>query len=407
MNKFTTLLLATVAIVSCSDAPAPADRPRIPDAGAVLADAGDSTPTPVIDEAVDPGPGGFWFTISGEKLAWRGFAFPPEPGEDLVFVDGWEVRFESLLVTIGSITLADDPDLVPTDQSRTGQAVARLEGPWAFDLHKGGSLPGAGGSKERALPFASLREKNLVGGAFDPTLRYALSYDIVPANAKAKTFGFDETNKADYEEMIAKGWTTLYVGTATFRGDDCRTTDPSYDFGKLPKVVKFRLGFTAPAAQINCQNERLSPAKGLEGESFPRGVQIRTNASAIVQLTVHVDHAFWEALVEHAPAHFDPIAARAIGRDRVTIDDLVGVDFTSLRDAEGTPLPWRWCTTDYTPPGGKIRNFSAQGVPFDPSAPPDRALRDYRDFMTYIVSTQGHLNGHGLCFTERRYPSPR
>ena len=36
------------------------------------------------------------------------------------------------------------------------------------------------------------------------------------------------------------------------------------------------------------------------------------------------------------------------------------------------------------------------------------ALRDYRDFIQYVQSTQGHLNsGEGLCFSQRHYPSPR
>ena len=35
-----------------------------------------------------------------------------------------------------------------------------------------------------------------------------------------------------------------------------------------------------------------------------------------------------------------------------------------------------------------------------------QALRDYRDFMTYDQSTQGHLNSDGLCFVKRNYPSP-
>ena len=33
-------------------------------------------------------------------------------------------------------------------------------------------------------------------------------------------------------------------------------------------------------------------------------------------------------------------------------------------------------------------------------------LRDVADYMTYNLSTFGHLNNDGLCFPERQYPSP-
>ena len=34
-------------------------------------------------------------------------------------------------------------------------------------------------------------------------------------------------------------------------------------------------------------------------------------------------------------------------------------------------------------------------------------LRSYLDLVSYLVSTQGHLNGgEGLCYVNRGYPSP-
>lgn len=38
---------------------------------------------------------------------------------------------------------------------------------------------------------------------------------------------------------------------------------------------------------------------------------------------------------------------------------------------------------------------------------PMTALRDYYDYMTYNLTTQGHLNSQGLCFIDRKYPAPR
>src|ERR1041384_3064218 len=108
----------------------------------------------------DNGPGGkIQFTASGEVLALGGYAFPPATADDPAFVDGWEVRFSKFLTTIDHITLSENPatsHTSPTDQAKTGNVVAKLDGPWAIDLHKGGPLEGKGGSDEQAYPIATL-----------------------------------------------------------------------------------------------------------------------------------------------------------------------------------------------------------------------------------------------------------
>ena len=109
------------------------------------------------------------------------------------------------------------------------------------------------------------------------------------------------------------------------------------------------------------------------------------------------------------PAHFDQLAARHVGEDAgiplATLNDQIGVDFLGFHDSEGTPLPWRSCLASYTAQSGTM-SFDPHGVPVDPGADPSQALRDYRDFMAYDQSTQGHLNADGLCFVKRNYPSP-
>ena len=67
----------------------------------------------------DPGRGNIWFAASGEVLALTGYAFPPASDEDAAFVDGWDVTFTRLLTTIDTITLSDNPDSVPGDESRS------------------------------------------------------------------------------------------------------------------------------------------------------------------------------------------------------------------------------------------------------------------------------------------------
>ena len=102
----------------------------------------------------------------------------------------------------------------------------------------------------------------------------------------------------------------------------------------------------------------------------------------------------------------DGLAAQLVGREPgavLTLDDLEGVDPTAFTDGEGTPLPARSCDGSELPPGKQL-SFDAA---IDPQAQPSVALRDYRDFIQYVQSAQGHLNGgEGLCFVERQYPSP-
>lgn len=354
----------------------------------------------------DPGPGGVLFTASGEVLALGGYAFPPATPDDPAFVDGWQIKFDEVLVTIDAITLSENPDKAPGDEAQTDGVVAQVDGPFAVDLHKGGPLAGKGGTDEQAVPIAAISNQNRNGGAaFDPTRRYAFGFDTVAATTSARNVNLDDRAQADYAEMIAKGWTVLYVGTATFTGTACSPADPVFD--ALPKVVKFRLGFRSPTTYVNCQNPDNDPAKALGAEEHERGVSVLTNRSAVAQVTIHTDHPFWESTAHDSPAHFDPIAARYVGQDAptATLDGLVGVDVLAFTDAKGNKLPARTCLSTYTPAKGTL-HFDPMGVPVDPADTTGASLRDYADYMTYNQSTQGHLNSDGLCFVRRNYPSP-
>ena len=80
---------------------------------------------------------------------------------------------------------------------------------------------------------------------------------------------------------------------------------------------------------------------------------------------------------------------------------------TSFTDATGADLPWRVCDGSSLPPG-MTRAFEVGSIPVGPGQSPSEGFRDYRDFVRYVQSTQGHLNGgEGLCYTRRNYPSPR
>jgi len=350
------------------------------------------------------------FSASGEVLALGGYAFPPASANNAAFVDGWELKFTKLLVTVDHITLSENPDLSRTDESQTGKKVAQLDGPWAIDLHKGGSLTGKGGADEQACPIAKLSTQNLNGNqSFDPTARYAFGFDLVPASASATFLQLDASD-ADYAAMVQNGWTVLYVGTATWKGSTCTSTNSTFDFTKLPAVVNFRFGFKSPTTYINCQNPDNDPAKALGDEEHQRGVQVAANQTVVAQVTIHTDHPFWESFTHDTPAHFDQLAALAVkdaqGNYNLTLDNTVGVNYTAFTFG-ANPLPWRSCLSTYTPPNNNPQmGFDSLTIPYSPTGDPATSMHDYHDYMTYEQSTQGHLNSDGLCFVKRNYTSP-
>ena len=351
------------------------------------------------------------FSASGEVLALGGYGFPPATADAPAFVDGWEIHFTKFLTTIDKIKLYANPDTSPTDQSQVGALVAEVDGPFAIDLHKGGSLAGKGGSDEQAFPIATLENQNKNGGKdFDPSVRYAFGFDLVPATASAQFLQLASSD-ADYADMVANGYVVLYVGTATWKGGtSCTTTNASFDFSKLPAVVNFRLGFKTPATYLNCQNPDNDPAAGLGGEEHERGVQVQKNATVIAQVTVHTDHPFWESFVHDSPAHFDQLAALAAkdasGNYNVAMSATTGVDYTHFKFG-ALDLPWRGCLSGYTPPNSNpYMGFDSLTIPHNPAGSPTTSMRDYTDYMYYNQSTQGHLNSDGLCFVQRHYSSP-
>jgi hypothetical protein len=287
--------------------------------------------------------------------------------------------------------------------------VARASGPWAVDLARDGTATAEGG-EGTAIPLSTLDSMTERGGeAFAADERYAVGYETLPASDGATRVNLDAEADALYAAMIERGYSVLYVGTAAFGGEDCESSDPGYDFTEIPQNVPFELGFAAPTAYVNCQNQA-NDGDAFDDEEYQRGLAIPSNRAATAQLTFHLEHAFYSAL-RHEPAlFFDQIAALAVGKSRdvaVTLDDLEGVDPTALTDGAGAPLPNRTCDGSALR-NGLQRSFDTGSVPVDPGGAPQDALRDYRDFITFVTSTQGHFNGgEGLCFVDRRYPAPR
>jgi hypothetical protein len=435
-------------------------------------DSGGGGPAPGVDAAIpsdggqalmpfaypaDPGPGAFYVTISGESNALTGYPFPPDNfAADTYMPDGWQFEILEYIVVVDKVTLSLNPDLSASDQSMHGMQIAHLNGPFVVDLHKGGKIVGAGGYPELATPIGVITSQNDNGNAsFDTTggTRYAFGFSTVPATYDAFNVNLDPSEAADFALMVQKGYSVFYRGTAVWKGDDpgnpftcvqtnagagpdagsvadgdagdaaVPTSDGGYDFSQIDKLnFAFTLGFSTPTNYVNCQNTT-GGGTALPDEAYARGVFASASSSTTTQVTVHMDHPFWESFAEDTPVHWDNIAAQYVGSTAnpvpVTTEDFVGVGFHPWFDKAGTPLPWRNCVgPNYTPPGNGQMFFSTLSVPINPQGTCTGSIgqdytqdscmyiRDYYDYLRYTQSTQGHLNSQGLCFIDRQYPAP-
>lgn len=396
----------TVALCLASIAFATACGPMNPGAdggdaaqsdAATEASASDGGLAPGFATPIDPGitptgniPATINVTVSSEDLGQQGFDYTASPAMDqIVVVDGWELRFDSILTTLSNVRL-NQPGTMPADQSAVGALVAQDPRSFAIDAHKPGAFTGAGGGSETAIPLFAFRQTS-AGTPLDTNTRYAFSYDITAASGDASNVNLSPAQFDDYREMIAKRWTILLTGTATYRGAPAMAGSVSAD---IPTSVRFRYGFGAPASYINCNN----PDNG--GEGSP-GIAPRTTGSINGQITLHMDHFFWLRLnVEDPPPHYDLFAARAtpgaMGMAALsTLDDLVGVAPTNLQDRMMRPIPDRGAQTmGYTPMGERLiaETNGASG------------LDDMRAFVAFSARSFAHFNADGLCFVRPNGP---
>jgi len=383
--------------------------------------------TPNVVPSPNLGAGQLLLSASGEVLSLDGFDWPPMGSGDTCMVDGWQFTLHRYLTVLADVTLWSTPNLVPSDQSQHGPVVAHVAGPWVIDLHKGGVLIGKGGGGEQAAPFGQIVAQD-DGSAFDPTVTYGFGFSTIAATEDVYNVNLDSKPGPDgisdldaYEKiMIPNGYSVLYTGVATYVGaapgtPSCDavtwgTPAQTYDFTKLPKTIPFQLGFKTPTNYVNCQNGTDIQGPGVNGEDHPRGIQFLTTEQAIAQITIHMDHPFWESFAESSPLHWDQIAARYrdIEKPLARTEDMKGVDFTAFTDRDGSAVPWRTCDPGYYMPSGTGQ------LGFDPlhvsvtlgGSDPTKGLRDYYDYLQYTQSTQGHLNSRGICFISRQYPSP-
>ena len=350
-------------------------------------------------------------TFSGETLGINGLPFEPVNQGDPYFVDGWNMSIDEDLVVIGKLML----NAMPT-QDQTwydmGPVVATKAGPYAFDAHQAAGFVGKDGVEPASPMFVWDQEDD--GSSFDSGQRYAFSYDTVVASYPAWNLNLTSQGQADYDLMVQNGWDKFLRGTATYVGTGTYPDAATQaKFAAFPTTVQFVMGWNDATSNLNCVNADL----GDEADLANRGIVVFPDSAAIAQVTMHVDHVFWDKLKQEGAAlRFDPIAAFAPADTTTTPFDLNTFHTQHLLTtfADGTPLPDRApyepnpspnaaaVTSDDAQPNPLQVTLNLNGVTApDGSAFPD----DIVQFMAFSAQSQMHLNAQGLCYIKGQNPA--
>ena len=394
------LLPALVACGSSSDEP---DGGGGPDGGLTRAFTPPFTPSSAeIAKSIR-------VTFSGETFGVDGLPYPSsftscDNLTDPYFVDGWSVFLDEYLVVIDNIRLNATAGNV--DPTNVGAAVATSTGgPWVLDMHKPQGFVGKDGTEPAGALYLFTQTGN--GGQFDPAVKYAFSYDVV--QAKSGTVNVNLTDAqvtSDFQTMVTKGYSKFVRGRAVFAGTPGFTGNTAADskFRAIPSTIYWVFGWDDHGSAINCIN----PDFGLDDtDPAARGVQVSPTGAVIAQVTLHVDHIFWDKLrIEGTPLRFDPVAvwfnsgnSATNPLDLATLGKPLNTTFS-----DGTALPDRATqqpTADCVPANDQPN--PAQVV-LDPAGVPASAVSNLADFLAFAGQSQMHLNADGICFITGQQP---
>lgn len=253
------------------------------------------------------GQGTVAFRVSGEDGALTGF-----PNDEATFVDGWTLSFDRYLVSIADVT-------VGARDGGTDHGDAQV---YIADLHAGEP------ELDEIGPVAARR--------WD-----AVSWEMRPPTADDEVVALDGVTDADVAMMTDGGLVYFMAGRAT----------------KEMREVTFAWGLANPTSNHDCTN-------GVDGTD---GVVVRKNTVTETEITIHVEHAFWDSLgTEESSLRFDPIA--------------------ELADAEGV-VAWEALE------GARLADLEG----YNPGSLP---LTNLQEFVLAATRTQAHLGGEGLCTIE-------
>lgn len=275
----------------------------------------------------DGGTGSLVLYASGEEAAITGFPVPDEP--DLALVDGWSIHFDRFLVSFGNVRL---------ESSDGGKAITGSDAV-IVDL-------------TRSLRQEVFRFEDLPARRWD-----RFSYDIVRAKADARRVG--PLDDGDVQEMIDGGLNYLIAGTAEKGG----------------KRIHFTWGLENPTRNHDC----------IDGVDGKPGIVIRNRSVADYEITLHIDHLFYDSLGDHEglSMRFDALAAVAEETEDgwvLPFENLAQQSLADLRDENGETLRDQ---------DGKVLVYDPGSVQLD-----ERNLRGY---VVAAAKSQGRFNGEGHC----------
>jgi hypothetical protein len=261
--------------------------------------------------------------ISGEEAAKTGYP-AGSGGDEIAFSDGWTLQFEKILVSLTDFALqAEDGDDADVEAS-----------PVVADLHLG---------EPRLWSFAQVpaRRWDRVGYRYAPPTR--------------KSTKANDVDDADIERMADEGYALLIEATAT----------------KADRTIPIEFGFAFEAVMTRCEN----------GMDMTDGIVVANNAVNEAQITVHLDHLFFDRFaVDDASLRFDPMAAMAPESGPLTLADLAKqTNLSDLKDAEGKPLE----------------------LAYDPGSVFKPIPRNLGEYVVSAATTTGHWNGEGHCIYTR------
>jgi hypothetical protein len=257
---------------------------------------------------------------SGEEAAVDGY--PSSTG--VALADGWTIAWDFVLISLDAFALVHDGVSTPLESD-----------PVIVDLH--------GALAQDVWTFPGL-----------PAHRYEdVGYRIVPATAGARRIG--TVTDAQVSTMTADGVSYWLHGTARH---------PDHH------EVVLDLRIPMHTSMSHCTNAM----------DMTDGLVVTPNGTASVQMTFHLDHVFFDSIVEEEPdLRFEAYAAAAGSDFVVTFDELASQPLADLHDIDGSPLL-----------------VDGAQIVYDPGSTP-LAVQDLRSFVYHQATTVGHFNGEGHC----------
>jgi hypothetical protein len=270
----------------------------------------------------DDGEGTVAVKISGQGFAKTGWP-ADEGGERVEFTDGWQVRFKHVIVSAHGLRLREGGE----------ELIASAPANYLIDLQ-------AADYPLWTIDGVAAQRWTDVGYRFAAPAADAMVLGTVPNEV--------------VEKMKAERLSLWLEGSAT----------------KADRTLTFAFAIPGEVIVSNCLN-------GLDETD---GIVVSDGRTTEVEITLHMDHLFWDDHDAEEPRLlFGPMAFAAGADNHVTLEDLAAQRLTDLRDETGAPL------VDET------------GVPI--VYVPREPLRDnnLREYLIDTAITIGHFNGEGHC----------